>query len=94
MLARRSLAVVLVTDRAPPDSLVAQVLGDLRVWPGLAVERILALADRAGERVRHAEEQVSRDVLQMAPVGEPLPAAEMWSVVHLPFAFTSTGIAR
>ena len=68
VLARRALAVVLVADRTPRDARLGVVLGDVGERPRLAVERVLALAGRAGERVDRAEEQVAGDVLEVAAV--------------------------
>ena len=51
----------------------AVVLGDVGERPGRAVELVLALAGGAGERVDDAEEQVARDVLEVAAVLEPRP---------------------
>src|SRR5581483_3072966 len=65
-------AVVLVADRAPPHAGLAEVLGDVGEGSGRAVERVLPFAGRAGEGVDDAEEEVARDVLEVAAVGEPL----------------------
>ena len=68
VLTARALAVVLVADGAPRDALLGVALaisGNGRVG---AVGLVLALARGAGEGVDHAEEQVARDVLQVAAV--------------------------
>ena len=66
---------------------LAVVLGDVGERLRLAGQLVLALAGRAGVGVDRAEEQVAGDVLEVAAVLQPRPAAEMWSVVHLPWAF-------
>ena len=72
MLAGRTLAVVLVTNRAPTDSCFAISLGDLRIRATLSVRDVQSFADRTSECIDRTEEQVARDVLQVSAVGEPL----------------------
>lgn len=47
------------------------MLGDVREGACVAVERIFALPGRTRERVRHAREEIARDVLEVAAVPQP-----------------------
>ena len=93
VLPGRPLAVVLVAHRHPRLARVAVVLGHVGEGLGLAVDGAQAGAGLAGEGVDGPQEQVAADVLQVAPVLSHRPAAEMWSVVHLPTALSRTAEA-
>ena len=93
VLAGRALAVVLVADRDPRARRPRCSAWRCR---GTARSRRRAGPCPApaspGEGVDGAEEQVAADVLEVAAVTcSHGPAAEMWSVVHLPLALTRTG---
>src|SRR5690606_7661199 len=68
VLTGAALAVVLVADHAPRDALGVEPAGDLGEGPDLAVQRVLAVAglDVVPEGVDRAQEEVARDVLQVA----------------------------
>ncbi len=71
VLTARALAPVLVADGDPRLTRLVVVPGDLGVRLHGVVEHVEALADLTAEGVDGTEEQVARDVLEVAPVLQP-----------------------
>ena len=93
VLTRRPFAIVLVADRAPRHAGLGEALGDvgeragLRRRAGPCPSPVIA-----GERVDRPRETGCRRCSRGGRGSvSHRPAAEMWSVVHLPLALSSTG---
>src|SRR5439155_20038469 len=72
VLARRALAVVLVSDSDPRHAALTAMAGGVGIGLDVAVHRAPARAGLAREGIDGAEEQVAGDVLQMTAVAQPL----------------------
>ena len=94
VLARRALAVVLVADGHPAAARLVAVLGDLGERLDLAVELVLALPASPVKALTAPRNRLPLMFSRWPRYRSHGPAAEMWSVVHLPLALTSTGSSR
>jgi hypothetical protein len=69
-------------------------LGDLGVGLGLAVELVLALPASPVKALTAPRNRLPEMFSRWPRYFSHGPAGEMWSVVHLPLAFSRTGSSR